>query len=185
MTRRIRPSARLALTAATVATATLGVSGTVSADVGPVAPEGGLRQLQPAEVPPAPLKTRGDSPESVNQGWDVNIPKPGGIARSNAQVAAVPNCDAGWACVWVNANYGSARGRFQEANPSWGVFSRPECSGGNWKNCASSGANRVVDSNFYLWTDVNYGGSYGSISPGGNAPTFGAVFNDNVESNFF
>jgi len=143
----------------------------------------GLTPVDAGKVPHhVAKKGEGDTPASVATGATVNATS---ASSASAAASASSLCDAEYTCLWVDPSFSGGRGRFAQANPSWGPFKNAACPGGTWKNCASSAANNKSVDTFYGWTDVNYGGIVGSLNPGATAPSFPANFDNNIESNFY
>lgn len=120
----------------------------------------------------------------------VNDPLTIGLADGEYPATrSLSQCPAGWGCAWTGTSFSGARGQWQGNNATWVVFSQPSCtysgtSGDNWKNCASSFANKSTTRSVTINRDVNYGGG-GVIFFTGHSQTNLASnwINNDVESN--
>lgn len=105
---------------------------------------------------------------------------------------SVSSCNAGWNCMWTSANYSGSMGQLQGSNSDWSVFPNQGCqhlgtNGPNWKDCASSVANRKGPGiSFQVQRNVNYGGGGLNVLSGTSVPNLGAnLIDDDIASNRF
>lgn len=111
-------------------------------------------------------------------------------------VGILASCGAaGYACFWVNANFGGTRGRVAGNNSNYLNLSNSSgCTAyrGTWNDCISSIRNDGTQCTVYFWTDAGYRGRYHSLSRGDQVANFGAAppagygdpaFNDTISSN--
>lgn len=102
---------------------------------------------------------------------------------------------AGFACFWVNNNFGGTRGRVAGDNPNYLNLSNSSgCTQypGTWNDCISSIRNDGTECTIWFWTDANYQGRSHSLSRGDEVPDFALApptgysdpsFNDSISSN--
>lgn len=116
-----------------------------------------------------------------------------GTASSAGQLAA-PSCQAGRTCLWPHANFRGSAYYFKGDYADFRRLSRPAgCTHAGFNDCASSAYNDGRQCTVYLWTSINYRGSYHSLSRGDYIVDFGSrsgppagygdpSFNDSVSS---
>ncbi|MFI6009568.1 peptidase inhibitor family I36 protein [Streptomyces sp. NPDC051243] len=104
----------------------------------------------------------------------------------------VDDCPQRFFCVWVNADYGSSRGQFEQDNARWTRFAQPKCPTGNWSDCASSGYNNGTSGlGVRVYEHVDYKGASKCLPKGWKGSTFTRVnwegtstnINDKISSN--
>lgn len=102
-------------------------------------------------------------------------------ALAFARAASAASCPSGYACGWVDPNFGPPRGQWAVNVANFGAYAQPACGGGTWSGCISSDANSGTRCTVHFFTNVFYSGTMHSVARGTFEGTLGSL-NDLFES---
>ncbi|WP_412739869.1 peptidase inhibitor family I36 protein [Krasilnikovia sp. MM14-A1259] len=109
---------------------------------------------------------------------------PDGTGVSEAVKADHHGCPEKYLCFWASPNYHDGPGMVKDDNEDFRKLPHISCRTGTWDNCISSVVNNGQRCTVYMWSGLNYGGSYHSLAIGNEKPDLSQwYFNDAISSN--
>lgn len=142
-----------------------------------------------ATQPKEPVNTNAPATQAQRNSRPPDDPRTVNGSASTASsgfttASAFDDCPVGFACAWVDINWGGPRGQWAGNNADWGAFSQGACQQGNWKNCASSARNNGTQCSVSFYRTINYGPGATLFFLGSSSSNLGnQLANDDYESN--
>jgi peptidase inhibitor family I36 len=102
-------------------------------------------------------------------------------ALAFAGATSAASCPSGYACGWVNPNFGQPRGQWAVNVSNFSAYAQPACGSGTWNGCISSDANSGTQCTVHFWTDVLYQGTRHNVARGSFEGGLGSL-NDTFSS---
>lgn len=170
---------------------TIGLAPAAAADQGnPDAADIGIpeRTMSEAAKQESLRKYPADTAESVNntQPTVSQTAQRSGAPTPSDATRGITDCGTDRLCIWSEIGFNGARGQFFGSNTDWSQFPQDYCywsgnSGANWKDCASSVANRRYNSDAYLNYNIQGIGPQGGrvFMRGNSSPDLRPIGHDN------
>ncbi|GAB1692500.1 peptidase inhibitor family I36 protein [Krasilnikovia sp. M28-CT-15] len=118
----------------------------------------------------------------------LSAPAAPAVANADGPVRAVVadphGCPKGNFCFWANPNFHDGPGKVTDDNEDFRQLRHSTCRTATWDNCISSIVNNGRYCTVYMFSGLNYGGSWHSLGVGDEKSDLSQwTFNDAISSN--